>query len=102
MADAGDAPSQARRFQLFDCMVTKNVSGRQQRKRNRLFIMRGGLLAGHPDQLLLPHYLSAGEVVHAGHQRDIDFAALYATDQRGRKRAVQLDLDPRKGRAEDP
>jgi hypothetical protein len=83
-------------------MVTKNVAGRQQRKRDRLFIMRRGLLAGHPDQLLLPHHLSAGEVVHAGHQRDIDFAALHAADQRRRKRAVQLDLHPRKGRAKNP
>ena len=82
MADAGNAPTQPRSFQLFDRMVTKNVAGRQQRKRDRLFIMRRGLLAGHPDQLLLPHHLSAGEVVHAGHQRDIDFAALHAADQR--------------------
>ena len=82
MADAGDPPSQPRSFQLFDRMVTKDVAGRQQRKRDRFFVVRRRLLAGHPDQLLLPHHLSPGEVVHAGHQRNIDLAALHTADQR--------------------
>jgi hypothetical protein len=60
----------------------------------------GGLFAGHPDQLFLPHHLSAGEIVHARHERNIDFAALDASDQRRRQRAVQLELDARKGLAE--
>ena len=64
--------------------------------------MRRGLLPGHPDQLLLPHHLSAGEIVHAGHQRDIDLATLYASDQRCREGTVQLQLNARKGFAENP
>ena len=72
-------------LQPFDRMVAKNIAGRQQRQRDRLFVMRVGLLAGHPDQLLLPHHLSAGEIVHVGDQRDIDFAALHAADQRRRE-----------------
>ena len=64
--------------------------------------MRRGLLAGHPDQLLLPYHLSAGEIVHAGHQRDIDLAALHASDKRCREGAVQLQLNARKGFAENP
>ncbi len=101
VADAGDAPSELRGFQPFDRMVTKNVARRKQRKRDRLFIMRRGLLAGHPDQLLLTYHLSAGKIVHAGDQGDIDFAALHTPDQRGRKRAVQLELHTRKCFAKD-
>jgi hypothetical protein len=81
-------------------MVAIDIAWRQQRERNRLFIVRGGLLPDHPDQLLLPHHLSAGEIVHPGDQRNIDFAALDASDQRRRERAVQLDLNARKGFAE--
>jgi hypothetical protein len=83
-------------------MVAKDIAGRQQRQRDRLFVMRRGLLPGHPDQLLLPHHLSAGEIVHAGHQRDIDLAALHASDKGCRERAVQLQLNARKGFAENP
>jgi hypothetical protein len=100
VTDTGDAPSPSRSLEPFDCMIAKDVARRQQRKRDRLFIMRRGLLAGHPDQLLLTHHLSAGEVVHAGHQRNIDFAAFHASDQRRRERAVQLELNPREGLAE--
>jgi len=101
-ADASDAPPELRGFQPFDRMVAKNVARRQQRQGDRLFIMRRGLLPGHPDQLLLPHHLSAGEIVHAGDQSNIDLAALHTSDQRGRKRAVQLQLNARKGFAENP
>ena len=101
-ADASDAPSEPRGFQPFDRMVAKNVARRQQRQGDRLFVMRRGLLPGHPDQLLLPHHLSAGEIVHAGDQSNIDLAALHTSDQRGRKRAVQLQLNARKGFAENP
>jgi len=66
-------------------MVAKDVARRQQRKRDRLFIVRRRLFTGHPDQLLLSNHLSTGEVVHAGHKRDIDFAALHASDERRRK-----------------
>ena len=97
VADAGYAPSALGGFQPLDRMVAKDVARRQQRQRDRLFIMRGGLLADHPDQLFLPHHLSAGEIVHPGHQRDIDLAALHTADQRRRQRAVQLQLHPRKG-----
>jgi hypothetical protein len=82
-------------------MVAIDISRRQQRERHRFFIVGRGLLAGHPDQLLLPHHLSAGEIVHAGHERNIDFTALDASDERRRERAVQLDLDARKGLAKD-
>jgi hypothetical protein len=101
VADAGDAPSQARGLQLLDRMVAEDIARRQKRERDRLFIVGGGLLAGHPDQLFLPHHLSAGEIVHPGHERNIDFAALDASDQRRRQRAVQLQLDARKGFAEN-
>lgn len=84
-ADAGNAPSQPCGFQALDRMVAKDIARWQQRQRNRLFVMRRGLLPGHPDQLLLPHHLSAGEIVHAGHQRDIDLAALHASDKRCRE-----------------
>ena len=82
-------------------MVAKDIARRQQRQGDRLFVVRRGLLPGHPDQLLLPHHLSAGEIIHAGHQRDIDLAALHASDKRCRERAVQLQLDARKGFPED-
>lgn len=101
VADAGNAPSEPGGFQGFDRVVAKDVARRQQRQRHRRLIMRGGLLAGHPDQLLLPHHLAAGEVVHPRHQRDVDVAALHASDQRRRQRAVQLKLNPRKGLSED-
>ena len=101
VADAGDAPSELGGFQCFDRVVAKDVARRQQRQRDRCFIMRGGLLAGHPDQLLLAHHLPAGEVVHPGHQRDVDVTALHATDQRRRQRAVQLQLNARKGLSKD-
>ena len=83
-------------------MVAIDIARRQQRQGDRLFVMRRGLLPGHPDQLLLPHHLSAGEIVHAGHQRDIDLAALHASDKRCREGAVQLQLNARKGFAENP
>ena len=83
-------------------MVAKDIARRQQRQGDRFFVMRRRLLSGHPDQLLLPHHLSAGEIVHAGHQRDIDLAALYASDKRCRERAVQFQLNARKGFAENP
>ena len=83
-------------------MVAIDIARRQQRQGDRLFVMRRGLLPGHPDQLLLPHHLSAGEIVHAGHQRDIDLAALHAPDERCREGAVQLQLNARKGFAENP
>ena len=101
MADAGDTPAQPRGFQLFDRMVAKNIARRQQRERDWFFIVCRGLLADHPDQLFLPHHLSAGEIIHAGHQRNIDFAALDASDQRRRERAVQLELNARKSLAEN-
>jgi len=40
----------------------------------------GRLLACHPNQLFLPHNLTAGEIIHARHQRYVDFAALHASD----------------------
>ena len=36
----------------------------------------------HPDQLLLPDDFPAGEAVHLGNQREIDFAAANETDER--------------------
>jgi hypothetical protein len=101
VADTGDAPAKSRRLEPLDRMIAIDISRRQQRERDRFFIVGRGLLAGHPDQLLLPHHLSAGEIVHAGHERNIDFAALDASDERRRERAVQLDLDTRKGLAKD-
>ena len=62
--------------------------------------MRGGLLAGHPDQLLAPHHLAARKIVHAGDERDVDIAALDQAHQRRRERAIELDLDARKGFSE--
>jgi hypothetical protein len=84
VADARDAPAQTRGFQLFDGMVAIDVAGRQKCQRNRRFIVSGRLFARHPDQLLLPHHLAAGEIVHPGHQGDIDFAAFDAPNQRRR------------------
>jgi hypothetical protein len=101
VTDAGDAPSEPGGFQCFDRVVAKDVARRQQRQRDRCFIMCGGLLTGHPDQLLLAHHLSAGEVVHPRHQSDVDVTALHASDQRRRQRAVQLQLYARKGLPKD-
>lgn len=102
VADARDAPAQTRGLQLFDGMVAIDVARRQERQRDRRFVVRGRLLARHPYQLLLPHHLAAGEIVHAGHQGNVDFAALDAPDQRRRQRAIQFDLNPRKCGPEDP
>jgi hypothetical protein len=84
VADAGDAPAQARSFQSFDGMVAIDIARRQKRERDRRFIVAGRLLTRHPYQLFLAHHLAAGEIVHPGHQRDIDFAALDPPDQRCR------------------
>jgi hypothetical protein len=84
VADAGDAPAQAGGFQSFDGMVAIDIARRQKRERDRRFIVAGRLLARHPYQLFLAHHLAAGEIVHPGYQRDIDFAALDAPDKRRR------------------
>jgi hypothetical protein len=102
VADACQAPAQPRGFQLFDGMVAIDVARRQKRQRDRRFIVGVGMLARHPDQLLLPHHLAAGEIVHPGHQRNVDFAALDPSHQRRRQRAVQFDLDPWKRGPENP
>jgi len=63
-------------------VVAIDIAGGQKCKRNWSFVVGRRLLACHPDQLLLPHNLAAGEIIHARHQRYIDFAALHASNQR--------------------
>jgi hypothetical protein len=36
------------------------LPGGKSASRDRALLMGGGLLAGHPDQLLAPHHLAAG------------------------------------------
>ena len=101
LAHAGDAPLAAGLLQALDRVVAIDVAGRQKRERHGLRAMHVVSLAHHPDELFLPHDLSAGEPRQARDERDVDLAPLHQRNERRRQAAAQFHLDPREGLAEE-
>jgi len=84
VADASDAPFKSRRLEPFQGMVAIDVAWGQQRQRDRRLLVSGRMLARHPDKLFLADDLPTGEIVHAGNERNVDFASFETPDSRRR------------------
>ena len=96
-AHASDLPFAASALEVIDGVLAIDIAGRQEREPDRILELGALVLADNPDQLLLVNDQPAGEIVHAGDERDIDLAALNAIHRRGRECASQLDLNAREG-----